>query len=573
LSAWSVNLFVHATMEAQVVAEPVGGYDYGDFPVRERRYASSLPQPPFVYTTESPRPQIQQPEQFLPHPQQPAAVPGRVGLVIGTGESGSSSQPAGPQEPWWSAPSSAALAERSLSRAMAEVPAYSSRAATAPDEMQPVQRSYAISKQTKQGSFAAAPNLDAAPALTRTGIAGASRWFPDESQSIVSPGMQSAGASATTDRSRPSERLRDLLDSVALAEVQNEVLQEQNYRFRIRCLQFMREFNIRGLQRTAWNAWAVALSERRTDFQTQGMRSHYIQKLTPMLSRYFGAGPKVIAMNVFRSWRGGLEILRDENQLLSELEAHRNGRAQLIQQYRELEAEFLAERQREQESRGRLQEVTKTLDAAQQELAWASSNLQAQGREVDDLRSKVKASEGRVQDSQDQNGNLKRELRSQTERARRLELQLESEARDKQELHESLMSAERVAEGLRNEAARLEQEGANKEAIMQDKDAQVAALEAQLGEMHAVIHHSITSLTHGKRKIEAKAPMDSASVPLQVKRDPAAIATFGVGGTQSNQDVVRSEYIAQTKRLEDIKFNHEYAKDIQLSKEQQPFMY
>eukprot|EP00928_Gymnodinium_smaydae_P097588 TRINITY_DN8883_c0_g1_i1.p1 TRINITY_DN8883_c0_g1~~TRINITY_DN8883_c0_g1_i1.p1 ORF type:complete len:576 (+),score=135.90 TRINITY_DN8883_c0_g1_i1:33-1760(+) len=299
------------------------------------------------------------------------------------------------------------------------------------------------------------------------------------------------------DQQRASHRLRDVLESVASLEARGDQLQEQNYRLRLRCLQHMRGFKDRGTLAVAFRNWVAHWEAMRMGSAVDDIRSHLLTRVSAVLVRTFGTTPKASATRCFKAWRRQVEALREENQIFDELDAHRQGRTQLISQYRDLEAEYTRELQRGDAARAQLEEASGSVEQLQQELSWVSSSLQAQTREAEESRGRAKALDEQLREMQDRTGDLRRDLRAQSERTKRLESQAALEEQEKQELHDALLRAERVADGLRSELARRETESSRSEGTLREKDAKIAALEAELQETRGLIHSSIQSLARG----------------------------------------------------------------------------
>jgi len=436
--------------------------------------------------------------------------------------------------------------------------------------------------------FSELPAYERSPTARYRSFAEAGQLAPHFAAQAVPDDASNGGLYA--DRGRPSHKLRELVESVQSAEMHNETLQEQNYRFRIRCLQYMRSNSVIGRTRAAFSAWVAAYFEIQRVSALQSQRLKLLARFMPLFERKCGGGGMPMLGQCFSGWRRSLEALRDENHILGELDAHRKGRSQLILQYRELEAELFQERRHGQECRARLDELSAKMEQLQQELAWAGSSLQAQTHDAEEQRSRARSLEDQLRESQDRRGDLKKELRTQTERVRRLEQQLESEERNKEDLHDQLLRMERVADGLRGEASRRDADSSRSREAIQDKDAQIAALEAQLFEMQGVIQNGIESLSRHRNTVAAGAGLSAiaaAAVNESSRQELLGHRALAPGGAAMRSfidnaehmpklgfnshdgfDVGRVESHAQIRRLEDLTKG-----GVQLNDDQMQFMY
>jgi len=227
-----------------------------------------------------------------------------------------------------------------------------------------------------------------------------------------------------------------------------------------------------------------------------------LAKFAPILLKVGGCSREVLAKSSLASWRIALTSLREERVMLEELEAHRNGRGQLIQQYRDLEAEYRQECQSREEGRARIVELGLAVEQLQQEQAWINSRMQEMEHESEKLKSRNRSLEDQHGESQDRCADLRRELRSQSEKVRRLEQQLEIEQQEKTELHESLLKTERINDKLQGEGAGREADNARAIEALHAKDMQIAQLEEQLNDMRGVIVFSHLHRTLVERRRE-----------------------------------------------------------------------
>mmetsp|Transcript_50545 Transcript_50545/g.153775 ORF Transcript_50545/g.153775 Transcript_50545/m.153775 type:complete len:390 (-) Transcript_50545:64-1233(-) len=280
---------------------------------------------------------------------------------------------------------------------------------------------------------------------------------------------------------RPSQHLRQLLDSVASAEGWLETLQEQNYHLRCRCLQQMRGAVLLGTMRGPFLEWSGLLARTRRQELLEAQRARMLRRCIPLITKVPAGGRVQLLKGVLRSWRGVLGAIAEENRMLDELEAHRKGRSQVLKQYHELEDALDAERQLTRGLRARCEESEAKSDRLQGELSWATSRLEDRAREVEEQSSTARLLQDQLRESQDRAADLRRELRGQAERVRRLEAQTQQDEEDRRELHDSLARAERAAEAARGGwALAREQEGGRAEAQLRQRDDRIAALEAQL---------------------------------------------------------------------------------------------
>lgn len=278
-----------------------------------------------------------------------------------------------------------------------------------------------------------------------------------------------------------------MVEHVESTESWLELLQEHNYRLRIKLLQNMRGSTLVGSLRGALNEWKEFLQGCRAERKLVALRGQMITRFVPMLSRLLPISTEVLAKTLIHEWRSILDALREENQMLDELDLHRRGRTQLIQQYRELEGELVAERQRGQEVERRAEDAESALGQLEQELASVSARLRSQVAIGGELQAKVQVLTEQLSESQDKGAGLRREVWAQSERTRRLEQQAEQEQEERRELADGLMRAETLVEGLRAGAAHHDARVERYEAMAMEKDARILVLDSQVTEAHGCI--------------------------------------------------------------------------------------
>eukprot|EP00927_Polykrikos_kofoidii_P079188 TRINITY_DN75979_c0_g1_i1.p1 TRINITY_DN75979_c0_g1~~TRINITY_DN75979_c0_g1_i1.p1 ORF type:complete len:467 (-),score=91.58 TRINITY_DN75979_c0_g1_i1:24-1331(-) len=323
------------------------------------------------------------------------------------------------------------------------------------------------------------------------------RWQPlvfDTASNRLSAVNKAPMALRAVDKGRPSHQIRELLEGVASAEVQNEILQDQNNTLRVRCLQHLRHSILSGLTRLALNAWVSAIEGSRRLRVKKAAVNAIWAKMSPILMRTMGFGPKAILLNCLRGWRGSLQILRDNNRMLDELEAHTRGRTQLITQYRSLDSEYQDELQRATECERRLEESQALIHRLRQEIAWATGAVKDKARETEELRSDSASLDEQLRESHDKTAELRCQVRTLADKMRRLQQDLLSEEREKAELQESLLRSERLQEKLRSDIARRETNTSRHTESLREKDALIASLEAQIHTLRSCIASSVESL-------------------------------------------------------------------------------
>jgi len=283
--------------------------------------------------------------------------------------------------------------------------------------------------------------------------------------------------------------------------------QEHNYRLRVRCLHQMRGSSLLSTMRGPFTEWASLCARCRIESQFEEERSVFLERLEPLVmrlagggggsscSRSAGFGGRVLPSersaglhSCFRGWRLVLWSIRQENLMLDELQAHREGRGQLIQEYRDLQAELEAERRLSEELRAKNQESSASAERLREEVAWIASRLERQTREAEEHASRERALAEELRDSREQGAGLKREQRIHVEQLRRLEAQVQQGDEERKDLHEDLIRAERSAEQARSDL-RLARDAelGHCQAALRRSEGQVVDLEAQLEEARAYI--------------------------------------------------------------------------------------
>jgi len=205
--------------------------------------------------------------------------------------------------------------------------------------------------------------------------------------------------------------------------------------------------------------------------------------------------------------------------MLSELDAHRHGRRQIMQQYRALQDKLKAEHQDKDELHRRCEQLASSQKMLEEALAWATSSLDGQRSGVQETRANadalaVQLKESRAREHQleqqlgaqaeciaqlepkarqaDQEKNLSASLRQSRERETelerqvqlqavqmsRLELQVRQGQQARSELCEGMERIEQVADTLRSDVVR----GHEAMASLREREQQVASLEKQLAE-------------------------------------------------------------------------------------------
>eukprot|EP00747_Dinoflagellata_sp_TGD_P166088 gnl/TRDRNA2_/TRDRNA2_188343_c0_seq1.p1 gnl/TRDRNA2_/TRDRNA2_188343_c0~~gnl/TRDRNA2_/TRDRNA2_188343_c0_seq1.p1 ORF type:complete len:619 (-),score=134.01 gnl/TRDRNA2_/TRDRNA2_188343_c0_seq1:127-1809(-) len=286
---------------------------------------------------------------------------------------------------------------------------------------------------------------------------------------------------------QPSQKLRELFTSVEASEAWVEVLQDRNTRLRFNCLQTMRSNALLQLMRAGFNEWVAHCTVERRDRAIDDMKKRLLERFLPIFARFFGSSPQVLRKSCFQGWNRIKNQLQEENKILDELDAHRRGRGQLIQQYRELEQELLAERQQSQEAHARLQESSLELEHMQQELAKTSGLQQRLERELEDAKERVRVLTEHLKQSQERCSGVKQELMKETEKSKRYKQQIEDEEDEKQELRKKIVNVENALESVRVEAAMKGTNGDQYEAMIKERDEQILTYEAQLTQARAVI--------------------------------------------------------------------------------------
>merc|ERR1719387_2706332 len=203
--------------------------------------------------------------------------------------------------------------------------------------------------------------------------------------------------------------------------------------------------------------------------------------------KMMGGGAKVMQRTILTNWFGCLEALREENKILDELDAHRRGRSQLIMQYRELEGELVNERQRSQDYRHRLEEVGIATEHMSKELADSSKKLDRQTREMEELRTQVRTLQEQVGESQDKISSLKRDLRKETEKNKRISHDLEDAEKEKHDLAEQVIRAEQLVEEIKAQTGAHDAKVEQYERMLEEKNRRLDEHKSMLGKYHGCI--------------------------------------------------------------------------------------
>jgi len=394
-----------------------------------------------------------------------------------------------------------------------------------------IRASYLLAGTGGSYESCSASSEERARALCSTRVPSA--WHPSPPTSARQRGHQASASSGSPDDRlggpcwKPSEHLRQLMDTVASSEAWLETLQDENHRLRVRCLQQMRGATLLGTMRGPFLEWSGLCSRLRRQAALEDVRSRLLGRSLPLIARALGGARQPSVGHVLRAWRKVLGAVAVENGMLAEIEAHRQGRGRVMQQYHELEAALDAERHLSAELQARCQESRLEVDRLQEELSWTSSRLASQARETEEQGARARTLNEQLRESQDRVAELKKELRARSERTRRLELQAEQDEEERQELHDALARAERATEAARGSAQLArEHEAGRAEALLRQRDERIATLEAQLADARGCVESlSRSAGAFLVRGAEARGAPSSAGALSA--RGPAADAACG----------------------------------------------
>lgn len=188
-----------------------------------------------------------------------------------------------------------------------------------------------------------------------------------------------------------------------------------------------------------------------------------------------------LARRCFGAWRSTLDAAANERQLLEELDAHRQGRRQFMQQYYDLEAAFNAERARTDELHARCEASEAAQRQLQEALSFARHSLEgfeSHVREVEVLRETAGTLTEQLRRSREREAELERQLQLERERTSTLEMQVSQGEQERHELYEGLERMETVTDSLRSDVVH----GCEAVVLLRQRDHQVTALENQLAE-------------------------------------------------------------------------------------------
>lgn len=293
---------------------------------------------------------------------------------------------------------------------------------------------------------------------------------------------------------RASLKLRAMLEHVESTESWVDFLQDHNYRLRVRMLQKMRGHTLLDAQRVAWAEWRALVEATSGEKKLVSLRNQMMARFLPLFLKMMpGAHSGVMLKTYFKAWSEALDSLCEENRLLDEIDLHRQGRAQLIQQYRELEAEFLNERHVNAGLREELNESLQVVEKQHQDLGESRSRLEVASMELQAAQERADTYALQLAESQDRAASHRRDLFTQTEKAKHLAQQVEQGDEDRKDVVDRLHRAEKMLEKLRLEAVHREAELRRSRELCAEKDQRLRALEQQVADAHSCIH----GLSHG----------------------------------------------------------------------------
>lgn len=284
----------------------------------------------------------------------------------------------------------------------------------------------------------------------------------------------------------------------------------------------------------------MALSDLRTRLCTR--RNSFVERM-------FSVGPMALLRSCFCNWQASLVALQEENRILAELEAHRKGRGQLIQQYRELEAEYAAECRRGQELRVRCEDLHRTGTHLREQLEAAVAQYGVRTKEAEEHAARAGFLEAQLQEQQERESGLRRDLKECAERARRLELQAQQGEEERKELQDAVLRAQRSCETAREEAAASrEADLLSFRAQLRERDDCCAVLQEKLQEARACLE-ALTQGANaflsgsGRRAVAMSSSIDSAvgrKAPptldsLSTLRSGSSVASTSTGGSSGRR--------------------------------------
>lgn len=313
---------------------------------------------------------------------------------------------------------------------------------------------------------------------------------PPDSQ-LVSPWREAATPRGKA-RQRASYRLRDLFEHLENAETTLELLSEQNYMLRVKVLQCMREKIFSGLVRRMYNEWTAFHYQARKEKALMQVHVKLQERIIQKLAAVFPS-PDWWRRSCFHAWKTAIDALRQENQLLDELEGHRRGRSEFIKQYRELEAKFIGERDRAQELELQIKECVGGNKNLESNLATANANITKYSREVDELKAQGRVLADQLGCTQDRSADLNREVKALTEKVGKLQQHIKQGQDEKQELSNQLLHMEEVVDDCRRQMAHHDSVVKNYENMIREKEMKIENMEAQLMDSH----HCIQALSVG----------------------------------------------------------------------------
>lgn len=302
---------------------------------------------------------------------------------------------------------------------------------------------------------------------------------------------------------RASDHLRRLLNSVVSAESQLDRCQDQNYNMRVRCFQQLRNAVVARDLRGPFSEWASQCCRNKMEARSKERHSKFIGRLGKLLARMStqrcsgldgslgddqGSERSLLLGASFRGWRSVLWDLTEEKLMLEEIEVHRQGRGQLIRQYRDLEAELETERLANEQLRAQCQESAASTQRLREEVGWIASRLEQTTRGAEESSSREKAFAAELRESQERVATLRRELHEQRELHKSIQAQVQQGIDERRQLHEAAVRAEREADNARKELRMVrEAEVGHCKASLRHSENTVAALETELSEARKYI--------------------------------------------------------------------------------------
>merc|ERR1719324_385552 len=293
-------------------------------------------------------------------------------------------------------------------------------------------------------------------------------------------------------RQRASYRLRDLFDHLENAETTLELLSEQNYMLRVKVLQSMRERIFSGLVRRMYNEWTAFHYQARKEKALMQVHVKLQERIIQKLAAVFPS-PDWWRRSCFHAWKTAIDALRQENQLLDELEGHRRGRGEFIKQYRELEAKFIGQRDRANELELQIKECVGGNKSLEIDLSNANQLTSKYKREIDELKAQSRVLADQLGSNQDRSAELNREVKALNEKVGKLQQHIKHGQDEKQELSNQLLHMEEVLDDCRRQMAHHDNVVKNYENLVREKELKIENCEAQLLDSH----HCIQALSVG----------------------------------------------------------------------------